>query len=85
MILMFFVAFLQNASLTLVTRARNSDNLWYGGLAVLIYNSLWIFFIVNVINNINNTEVIISGILGSVIGSVLMQYLAKKYFKKYEK
>ena len=82
---MFFVAFLQNASLTLVTRARNSDNLWCGGLAVLIYNSLWVFFIVNVINNINNTEVIISGILGSVIGSTLMQYLAKKYFKKYEK
>lgn len=37
---MFFIALLQNASLTLVTRARNSNNLLYGGIAVLIYNTL---------------------------------------------
>lgn len=36
-----FVLLLQNASFTMVSRARNSKSLWYNGVASVFSNGVW--------------------------------------------
>lgn len=39
---MFGLVVLQNASFTLVSRARNSKSLWYHGIASVLSNGIWL-------------------------------------------
>jgi hypothetical protein len=76
---------LQNASFTLVSRARNSSSLWYHGIASFLSNGIWLLVIRQVILNVDKPVLMIAYLIGSVIGSVGMHYIAMKYFEKPKK
>ena len=73
---------LQNASFTLVSRARNSSSLMYHGLAAVVSNTIWLLVIRQVVLNLDNIMLQFCYVIGSVTGSVLMHYIAMKYFEK---
>lgn len=78
---MLGLTILQNASFTLISRARNSNSISYHAIASIISNGIWILVIKNVVSNFNKPDIMISYLIGSVIGSVSMHYLAMKYFE----
>lgn len=79
---MFGLTILQNASFTLVSRARNSNSILYHTIASILSNGIWLLVIKNVVTNFENTTLMITYLIGSVIGSISMHYIAMKYFEK---
>lgn len=79
---MLVLTILQNASFTLVSRARNSNSILYHTIASVLSNGIWLLVIRNVVTNFGNTTLMITYLIGSVIGSISMHYVAMKYFEK---
>lgn len=79
---MFGLVVLQNASFTLVSRARNSKSLLYHTLAAIGSNGIWLLVIREVIVSYNSWPLMVTYLVASVSGSVLMHYVAMKYFEK---
>jgi hypothetical protein len=79
---MLGLVILQNASFTLVSRARNSNSLLYHTIASVLSNGIWLLVIREVVLNLNNTQMMITYLIGAVIGSISMHYIAMKYFEK---
>lgn len=75
---------LQNASFTLVSRARNSNSMLFHGLAAVLSNGIW-FIVVNQVvqKNVNTIMLGVTYTAGAVIGSVLMHYLSMNYLEKW--
>lgn len=82
---MLGLTILQNASFTLVSRARNSNSITYHTIASVLSNGIWLLVIRNVVANFDNLTLMITYLIGSVIGSVAMHYVAMKYFEKNDK
>lgn len=82
---MFALVVLQNASFTLVSRARNSNSLGYNAVASVLSNGIWLLVISKVVQNFDSPKMMIAYLLGSVVGSVAMHYLSMKYFEKKKK
>lgn len=76
---------LQNASFTLVSRARNSDSILFHGFASVLSNGAWLLLIREVVMNLDSKEFMIAYLFGSVFGSVLMHHLSMKYIEPYFK
>jgi hypothetical protein len=85
-IVLFFVTILQNASFTLVSRARNSDNLWFHGIASVLSNGIW-FGVVRMVTKQDPNTWLLGAVYvaGTVTGSVLMHHLSMKYIEKWFK
>lgn len=81
-LIMFGLTILQNASFTLVSRARNSNSITYHTIASVLSNVIWLLVIRNVVTNFCNITLMITYLLGSVIGSVSMHYFSMKYIEK---
>ncbi len=81
-LIMLGLTILQNASFTLVSRARNSDNLAYHTIASVLSNGIWLLVIRHVVTNFDNWILMVAYIVGAVIGSISMHYIAMKYFEK---
>ena len=81
-LIMLGLTILQNASFTLVSRARNSNSLLYHTIASVISNGIWLLVIRQVVTNFNNWILMVTYLIGAVIGSVSMHYIAMKYFEK---
>lgn len=81
MLYMAFIAFLQNASFTLLSRARNSRSLWYHGISSLLCGLMYLVVFKHVSENINNSSVGMGYLLGSVSGSVTMHYIVLRYIE----
>jgi len=79
---MLGLVILQNASFTLVSRARNSNSLAYHTIASVLSNGIWLLVIRQVVMNINNWQLMVTYLIGAVIGSISMHYIAMKYFEK---
>lgn len=79
---MLGLTILQNASFTLVSRARNSNSLTYHTAASVLSNGIWLLVIRHVVTNFDNWILMVTYIIGAVIGSVSMHYIAMKYFEK---
>ena len=79
---MLGLTILQNASFTLVSRARNSNSLVYHTIASVLSNGIWLLVIRNVVTNFENVTLMLTYLIGSVIGSISMHYIAMKYFEK---
>ena len=84
-LIMLGLTILQNASFTLVSRARNSNSILYHTIASVLSNGIWLLVIRNVVSNFENTTLMITYLIGSVIGSISMHYVAMKYFEKPKK
>lgn len=80
--IMFLTVLFQNASFTLVSRARNSKSLFYHLVAAVFSNLLWLVVIRQVVLNLNNGPVMVAYLVASVAGSVLMHWLAMRFFEK---
>lgn len=80
--ILFFSVVLQNASFTLVSRARNSKSLVYHGIASILSNGLWLVVIRQVVININDTTMMWTYLVAAVIGSVLMHWFAMEFLEK---
>ena len=79
---MLGLVILQNASFTLVSRARNSNSILYHTIASVMSNGIWLLVIRQVVLNLNNWLLMATYLVGAVIGSIGMHYLAMKYFEK---
>lgn len=79
---MFALVVLQNASFTLVSRARNSNSLSYNAIASVLSNGIWLLVISKVVQNFDSPKIMIAYLLGSVVGSVAMHYISMRYFEK---
>jgi hypothetical protein len=82
LLILFLLTILQNASFTLVSRARNSGSLKYNLVASVLSNGIWYLVIQKIITNPNSTLTGVVYVIGATIGSVLMQWVAMKYFEK---
>ena len=81
---MFSLTMLQNASFTLVSRARNSNSLLFHTISSLISNGIYLLVIQQVVTNFKNLPILITYLVGSVTGSVLMHYFSMKYIEKFK-
>lgn len=88
-ILLFFVTILQNASFTLVSRARNSNSILFHGLASILSNGIWFLVVRQVTQKDTNTLILgITYTIAAVIGSIGMHWVSmnilekSKWFKK---
>lgn len=80
---MLGLTILQNASFTLVSRARNSDSITFHTIASVLSNGIWLLVIRQVVNNFDNWILMLTYLTGSVIGSISMHYLSMNYFEKW--
>ncbi len=85
-IILFFTTILQNASFTLVSRARNSPSLFLHGLTSVFSNGIW-FIVVNMITQkqVSTLWLGVTYTIAAVIGSLGMHYLSMNYFEKWFK
>ena len=79
---MLGLTILQNASFTLVSRARNSSSIAYHGGAAVLSNSIWLLVIREVTLSFDKWYMMAAYVVGAVTGSILMHYVAMKYFEK---
>lgn len=80
---LFLVTILQNASFTLVSRARNSNSLIFHAVASVFSNGIW-FIVVNIV--VTKENPILTGIvytIAAVTGSILMHYLSMNFIEKW--
>jgi uncharacterized membrane protein YfcA len=81
-LIMFALTMLQNASFTLVSRARNSNSILFHAISSVISNGIWLLVIQQVVTNFKNLPILITYLVGSVTGSILMHYFSMKYIEK---
>lgn len=81
LLILFALTILQNASFTLVSRARNSGSLKYNALASVFSNGMF-FFVFKALQMSSTWETGAVYIGGCTIGSVLMQWIAIRYLEK---
>jgi hypothetical protein len=79
---LFFLTILQNASFTLVSRARNSGSYWYNAGASVFSNGIWVFVVQKVVSRPNDLVNAAVYVVGATIGSVLMQWVAIRFLEK---
>ena len=79
---MFGLVILQNASFTLVSRARNSKSLWYHGFGSMLSNGIWLLVIRNLVQHFDTPILMWTYLVASVIGSVSMHWFLMKYVEK---
>lgn len=75
----------QNASFTLVSRARNSKSLLYHGLASIGSNGIWLLVFRHLSMNLDSTPLMYTYVVGAVTGSLLMHWFAMKFLEKPKK
>ena len=73
---------LQNASFTLVSRARNSNSVLFHGLSAILSNGLYILVIKNIVTHLDNWHLMVGYLIGSVTGSIGMHYISMKFLEK---
>ena len=72
----------QNASFTLVSRARNSGSLAYHTGAAVLSNGVWLLVFRQMVTKIDDPPAMLVYLFASVTGSVLMHFLSMKYIEK---
>ena len=82
---MFGLVVLQNASFTLVSRARNSKSITYHTIASVLSNGIWLLVIRQVVINMDNWILMLTYLVAAVFGSVTMHYAAMRWFEKPKK
>lgn len=69
-IIMVGLTFLQNASFTLVSRARNSNSILFHTVASVLSNGIWLLVIRKVVTNFDKPELMLAYLVGAVVGSI---------------
>lgn len=74
--------FLQNASFTLVSRARNSNSIAYHAGAAVLSNGIWLLVIRQVVQHLDSVGMMAAYLLGSVSGSLAMHWAALRFLER---
>lgn len=82
---LFLLVICQNASFTLVSRARNSKSILYHTLAAIGSNGTWLLVFREMVTEVGSPASMITYLVASVIGSILMHYVAMRFFEKPKK
>jgi putative flippase GtrA len=77
----FGVTVLQNASFTLVSRARNSGSVGFHAIAAVLSNGIWLLVIRQVVTNLDSLSMMLAYLAGSVTGSVLMHVVSMRWLE----
>ena len=78
---MLGLVILQNASFTLVSRARQSDSLLFHGLAAVLSNGIWLLVIRQVVLNFDRWDLMTTYVVAAVIGSVGMHHISMNHIE----
>lgn len=78
-LVLFLMVILQNASFTLVSRARNSSSIAYHGVASVFSNGLWLLVAQKAVNKTDDPWIIAVYIVASTIGALSMHWFVMKY------
>lgn len=81
LLILFALTIIQNASFTLVSRARNSGSLKYNAMASVLSNGMF-FFIFKTLQMSSGWGTGFAYVGGATVGSVLMQWVAIRYLEK---
>lgn len=73
---------LQNASFTLVSRARNTKSLRFHAFAALCSNGIWLLVIRQVVVHLESWPHLVAYLVASVTGSVAMHWFSMRYLEK---
>lgn len=79
---MFAITVLQNASFTLVSRARNSGSLSFHAAAAVLSNGVYLLVLRQVVQHLDSKSLMVAYLAGSVAGSVAMHWLSMRYFER---
>ncbi len=79
---MLLLVIVQNASFTLVSRARNSNSIVFHGIASVLSNGIWLLVIKKVTQSFDKPELMFTYLAGSVIGSLGMHYFSMHHIEK---
>ena len=82
MIALVFLAFIQNVSFTLVSRARNRDNTMYHMLCSIFSNGVWFLTIGILVKSDMDFTLFIPYLIGTVTGSLFGAKVAMFIEKK---
>jgi putative flippase GtrA len=83
-LIMLGLTILQNASFTLVSRARNGNSILFHGVASVLSNGIWLLVIRHVVTSFDSWPLMITYVVGSVTGSILMHHISMKYLEKHK-
>jgi len=81
-LIMVGLCILQNASFTLVSRARNSDNIAYHAISAVLSNGMYLLVFRQLQMNLDEPLVQVGYLIGAVLGSIGMHYIAMRFFEK---
>ena len=79
---LFGLVLLQNASFTLVSRARNSGSYAYHGVAAVLSNGMYLLVFRRLALNPNDAPTALTYLAAAVIGSVLMHWFVQRFIEK---
>lgn len=79
---LFGLVVLQNASFTLVSRARNSSSISYHAFASVLSNGIWLLVIRQVVQNFDSWPLMITYVIAAVTGSIGMHYVQMRWIEK---
>lgn len=79
---LFALVLLQNASFTLVSRARNSKSYAYHASAAVCSNGMYLLVFRQLALNLDNNAALLTYLVASVIGSVLMHWAVQRFIEK---
>ncbi|UYZ60090.1 hypothetical protein [Hymenobacter latericus] len=79
---LFALVLLQNASFTLVSRARNSGSYAYHAFGAVCSNGMYLLVFKQLSLNINDTTTQATYLVASVCGSLLMHHVAQRFFER---
>lgn len=79
---MFGTTVLQNASFTLISRARNGSNIAFHAVAAVISSVVWLVVIRQVVQHLDSTSLLATYVVGSVTGSVAMHWASMRFIER---
>lgn len=81
-LLMLGATALQNASFTLVSRARNSRSLAYHAVAATLSNVVWLLVLRQVVQHLDSLPLMAAYVAGSVIGGTAMHAASLRWIER---
>lgn len=79
---MFGTTVLQNASFTLISRARNGSNIGFHAVAAVISSVVWLVVIRQVVQHLDSMPLMAAYVIGSVLGSVVMHWTSMRFIER---
>jgi protein-S-isoprenylcysteine O-methyltransferase Ste14 len=81
-LLLFATVALQQASFTLVSRARNSNSLVFHGLAATAGNGIYLLVLRQVVTHLDSLALMAIYLVAAVLGSVTMHHVSMRYLER---